>query len=242
MRAAGVGIGIVAGFLLFVAPERAVGAESDDLFGTWYVLIHYEEPDVARRSDSADAAAADSEVDRRRWDDKVWVFERRGDRLVWTEYSEIAFQNDAGRAQVLPSGRIIKSRGYWKPNAAQRSEIKNGLAANPQWVRAKTLRGDAARGYRSRGKHNPQSASVIGYSETWEILDWPTQPRFIRHDSMDSGRSVALEGETSYNTSGRKGEALVGEFSRDGTTGRFEMQRAGAIRLVAEEEVDEKWK
>lgn len=231
MRRTPIGFAIALCCCLLLPPTLAAETESNELLGTWYVVVHYEDKSVANAEDA------------HRWEDKVWVFEPRGTRLVWTEYSELSFKDDAGRYQLLSSGRAIKSTGSWKPTAAQRAEIKNGLAANPQWVKAKTLRGDVKSGYRSTGRQNLESASVIGFSETWEILDPGAMTAFRRRDSMTSGRSVALEGATSYITTAREGGTLNGVFTRDDVQkGTFVMRRAGKIRLVAEEEVDEKWK
>jgi hypothetical protein len=204
-------IAILAGCFVLVGSSAVAHTETNAMLGTWYVVVNYD-----------DAQAVNSD-ERKRWEDKVWVFELRGTRLVWTEYSELSFKTDVGRYQTLAGGREIRSSGSWNPNKAQRAEIEGGLAASPQWVRTKTLRGDVVTGYRSSGRQNRESASVIGFSQTWEIVD-------------------PLEGETLYTTTSRKGEVLSGEFTRDDAQkGSFEMRRAGKIQLVAEKEVDERW-
>jgi hypothetical protein len=224
-------IATLAGCFVLVGSSAVARTETNTMLGTWYVVVNYD-----------DAQAVSSE-DRRRWEDKVWVFELRGTRLVWTEYSELSFKTDVGRYQTLAGGREIKSSGSWNPNKAQRAEIERGLAANPQWVRTKTLRGDAVSGYKSSGRQNRESASVIGFSQTWEIVDLGGKPLFRRRDSMSGGRSTALEGETLYTTTARKGEVFSGEFTRDeAQKGTFVMRRAGKVQLVAEKEVDERWK
>lgn len=223
-------IATLAGCFVLVGSSAVAHTETNAMLGTWYVVVNY---------DDAQAVGSD---DRKRWEDKVWVFELRGTRLVWTEYSELSFKTDVGRYQTLAGGREIKSSGSWNPNKAQRAEIERGLAANPQWVRTKTLRGDVVTGYRSSGRQNRESASVIGFSQTWEIVDPGGKPAFRRRDSMSGGRSTALEGETLYTTTSRKGEVLSGEFTRDDAhNGIFVMRRAGKIQLVAEKDVDERW-
>ncbi len=209
---------VAVGFLLAVAP--AFGDESSfELLGTWYVLVHYEEQDV------------------RGWEDKVWTFEQRGSRLVWTEYPVLSFRDDHGRFDSLASGRQVRSPGHWRPAAGQRKEIEAGPRVVARWARSKTLRGDRERGYQSRGAVNRDSASVIGYSERWEISGLGEAPLFRRVDEMSGGRAVALDGATEYRSSKPAGDEIQGEFHRDGLqTGSFRMQRVGAVRTLALDE------
>ena len=118
------------------------------------------------------------------------------------------------------------------------------MSVNPRWVRSKSLLGDPKRGYRSGGSVNRESASVIAYSETWEILDPGVRPVFLRIDQMSSGRSTALDGHTEYRSSDRDlgGDELTGSFSRDGVqTGSFVMMRSGSIK-IAKKDKREEWK
>ena len=64
--------------LLVAAPAAA---EDVELLGTWYVLIHYK-----------DDNAPNPDVER--WDDKVWVFAKKGRSIVWTEYPIVVFDNE----------------------------------------------------------------------------------------------------------------------------------------------------
>ena len=201
-------------FVLFFLPGLAWAEESAfEPSGTWYVLVHYVE----------DGASG--------WEDKVWTFERRGSRLVWTEYPVLVFRAARGRHVSLASGRSIRSPGHWRPDATQRQEIESGLGVVDRWSRSKTLRGDAAGGYFSRGAVNRDSASVIGYSERWEISGLDAAPRFRRVDQLSADRAVALDGVTQYRATETDTRAMEGVFDRDGLqTGAFRMQRVGPVR------------
>lgn len=196
-----------------------------DLQGSWYVLVSYR--------DSTTAAPAEQ-----RWEDKVWTFEAKGSRLLWTEYPVVVFADERGRFEKLASGRVIKSSGAWQPNPAQLAQVESGLSVNSQWARGKSLKGDPQRGYRSGGRANRESASVIGYSEAWEIQDLATLPVFRRSDEMSSGRSVALAGRTEYRSeavaAAEHPGRITGAFSRDRVqTGSFLMIRSGPVEFAS---------
>ncbi len=221
-----VGFGWVACEAVAVEPARF------DLLGTWYVIVHY-------RDSSAQPPEAQD------WEDKVWSFESRGSRLLWTEYRVVLFDDQRGRFETLASGRTIRSSGAWQPSTRQLEEIEKGLTVNPQWARSKSLRGDPERGYQSGGTPNRESASIIGYSETWEIRDPAGQPVFRRSDEMSSGRSLALDGQTEYRSSlrDRGPDSLTGSFSRDRIqTGSFVMIRSGPIEFATQKGEQDKWK
>ncbi|MBW2388912.1 MAG: hypothetical protein JRG89_10795 [Deltaproteobacteria bacterium] len=224
------------------ATTRAAAEEPEpfELQGTWYVVVHYR-----------DAGAASPEE--QRWEDKIWSFEPKGSRLRWTEYPVVVFEDVRGRFEKLASGRRIKSSGAWQPSARQLSEVEKGLAVNSQWARGKSLRGNPQRGYRSGGTPNRESASVIGYSEAWEIRDLASLPVFRRTDEMSSGRSVALSGTTEYRSAAvdRGLDRITGHFSRDQLqSGTFVMIRSGPIEMAKQENLrnslqkdgQQKWK
>jgi hypothetical protein len=211
------------------APTELEAAEPEpfDLQGSWYVLVHYD--------DSAAASQGNQN-----WEDKVWTFEPKGSRLVWTEYPVLVFDDEGGRMEKLPSGRLIKSSGAWEPNARQLAYIARGLAVNPRWARSKSLQGDPQRGYRSVGVSNRESASVISYSEAWEIRDLAHLPVFQRSDEMSSARSAPLAGRTEYQSTATTGkpDRLTGSFSRDQVQrGSFLMIRSGPVELAKPKDV-----
>jgi len=194
------------------------GAQGFEPEGAWYVLVHYE--------DEAGAA----------WQDRVWVFEERGSRLVWTEYPVVVLRDDRGRSEALPSGRTVRSAGHWRPRGGQREEIAGGVGVASVWARSKTLRAAGPEGYRSHGAVRPESTSVLGYSERWEIDTAGPLATFRRRDELSGGRAEALAGLTEYRATKQDPDAIEGEFVRDSMPGgRFRMWRVAPPRPVSGE-------
>ena len=98
--------------LLWLWPLAGRAEEPVDILGTWYVLIHYQDPETAN-------------PDVMRWKDLVWVFSRQGDRLQWTEFPIVVFEEQAGRFENRQ--RIL---GAWEPNAQQLETIRKGPRVN----------------------------------------------------------------------------------------------------------------
>ncbi len=207
------------GLFAFPSFVRAQEVAPFDWMGTWYVLVHYR-----------DASQGDTETVA--WEDAVWIFEKRGSRLQWTEYPIVLFDDEGRRFEELPSGRSSRVAEAWEPRPEEIAEIREGLQVNPRGMRAKSLRGDGKRGYRSAGTMNVDSASTIGYSETWEIRDPESLPEFVRKDVMGGGRAENLEGTTAYRSERilESGSLIEGSFERDAhQRGTFRMLRAGEI-------------
>ena len=97
----------------------ATSASGLELTGTWHVLVHYTD-------------AGSERPDQPRWEDEVWVFEPRDGRLRWTVYSIAVFEDETGRFERDPSGRYARVPHFWQPNAAQRTDIADGLRVNPR--------------------------------------------------------------------------------------------------------------
>ena len=201
---------------LLAAPARAV-----ELEGTWYVLVHYQD----KESPKPDAW---------RWEDRVWKFERKGDRLEWTEYPLVIFDDETGRFESARGGSAVRVVGAWEPSAAQLADIKDGLQVNSRGVKMKSLRAaDGGAAWSSSESASPASASVITYSEHWTISGLPDKPDFVRDDSMGGGSAEDLSGRTEYKTTEVGGDELHGSFDRDGTRiGTFRMIRSGATEGV----------
>jgi hypothetical protein len=209
----------------FQAAGADAGKSAVDLLGTWYVLVHFR-----------DESTANPEADR--WEDRIWVFARKGSRLLWTEYPIVIFADESGRFVDLSGGRRQRVLEAWEPNEAQLAEIRAGLEINARGAGSKTLRGSADRGYRSAGAMNQQSTSVIGYSETWSIEEPASLPVFGRRDSLGSGRTESMEGYTEYATTRveQEGGLLAGGYRRDGArSGSFRMLRSGGISHAGDE-------
>jgi hypothetical protein len=205
------------------APVHAdeVGREAVDLIGAWHVLIHYTD-------DHSHAP------DQMRWDDKVWIFERSGSRLRWTEYPIVVFADQTGRFD-RSQGRLARVLDGWEPNEAQLAQIEAGPAVNDRGSKSKTLRKHGDDGWRSFTRPTAASASIVTYVENWSIEGVAGAPIFRREDVLGSGRTESLEGLTEYAATevASRGNVLRGTFERDGTRhGTFQMMRTGPPRAV----------
>ncbi len=207
--------------LLLAAPAAA---ELPDLVGTWHVLVHYKDKGTPNS-------------DTPRWEDRVWRFSMDGDRLLWEDYPIVVFDDQTGRFEPGPGGRMSRVLAYWEPNANQRREIAEGLAINQRGSRTKTLRGSAAKGWTSaRRKRGYSSARFITFEETWSIETKGGLPVFIRDDVLGNAATESMEGRTLYATEAIEegGDVLRGVFDRDDGTrhGTFRMTRAGTAKAV----------
>jgi len=203
-------------------PAPSLAEDGVDLIGTWHVLVHYRDDHTVH-------------PDQERWDDKVWIFERSGSRLRWTEYPIVVFTDETGRFERRSTGQYARVLHAWKPNEKQLAEIHRGLEYNTRGSKSKTLRGSDADGWASQRRSGAVSASVITYTENWLIEGMPAWPVFTRTDVMGSARTENVEGVTRYATVGvdAGGDILRGTFERDGSRhGTFRMMRAGAVAVV----------
>lgn len=204
----------LAWMLGLAAPCPAAAVE---LAGTWYVLIHYK-----------DDNAGNPEAER--WDDRVWVFEKQGNGLRWTEYPIAVFDDESGRFERRDTGQYARILGSWEPSEGQLADIRDGLQVNSRGSKTKTLRGSDAQGWTSGRRGASGSASVISYEEVWAIEGLPARPVFTRSDYMGGGRTDTLEGGIEYATTESSADQLRGTYERDGTRhGTFRMLRSGAV-------------
>ncbi len=205
-------------------PALALGAE--DLVGVWHVLVHYKDTGTEN-------------PDTKRWEDRIWVFEKVGDQLHWSDYPIVVFDDDSGRFERAESGRYSRVLDYWEPNAEQQEQLRAGLAFNSRGARDKKLSGSDAKGWSSarRGGGGYKSSRFVTYEETWSIDGLPDKPRFERQDSMGAGGGEDFEGRTLYETTQIEsgGDVLRGSFDRDGSRkGTFRLARSGAVHSVSE--------
>ena len=217
---------LLALWLALALPGSAASAlGADDLVGAWHVLVHYKDSKAGN-------------TDAKRWEDRIWVFEKQGEQLRWTDYPIVVFSDESGRFERLSTNRQSRVLAFWEPNAGQLAQIESGLAINSRGSRSKALRGSDAKGWSSAGRGGGyQSARIITYEETWTIGGLPDAPRFERQDSMGSAGSENFEGRTLYETTSVEegGKLLRGKFDRDGTrTGSFRMLRTGEVHAVGE--------
>ncbi len=209
------------GAVLLAALGIALGTDAVavELEGTWYVLVHFQDE-------------ATNKPDAWRWDDRVWRFAHKGDRLEWTEYPIVQLDDDSGRFEAMRGGRAARVLGAWEPSPSQLADIQDGLSVNSRGEKTKTLRAGAGGGSWSSGEASGgDSAMVITYSETWTITGLPDTPVFTRDDSMGSASSESMEGRTEYKTESvdASGNEIKGSFGRDGTrSGRFRLIRTEA--------------
>jgi hypothetical protein len=212
--------GVLAALLLVtpVAPAEAV-----DLIGTWHVLVHYRD-------------SATQHPERERWEDRIWVFEREGSRLRWTDYPIVVFADQTGRFENLGGNRASRTLHFWEPNAVQLAQIQQGLEINSRGSRSKTLRGSDAEGWSSGKKISGyQSARFITYQELWQITGLPDRPTFTRDDVLGSVATEDVKGRTIWEGESVEpgGDVIRGRYDRDGTRiGTFRITRSGEVSTV----------
>ncbi len=208
--------------VLLALAVPAAGEETVDLEGTWHVLVHYKDD-------------GSPNPDQERWDDRIWVFERKGRKLRWTEYPIAVFDDTTGRFERRSSGQYARILHYWEPNASQRANIEAGVQVNNRGSKRKTLRGSDEEGWSSGGAQRASSASVITYSEVWTIEGMPDRPVFSRADFMSGARTDSMEGLTRYAATAVRdgGDVVTGRFERDESRhGTFRMVRSGAAQRL----------
>lgn len=210
----------IAACILLGAPAAAPAAV--DLEGTWYVLVHYRDDTTHDKTQL-------------RWEDRIWVFERKGRDLLWKEYPIVVFQDESGRFERRSSGQNARVVGAWEPSPGQLAEIQSGLQFNSRGAKQKTVKGSDSTGWSSGGGARSQAANIITYSETWSVESPNGNPVFVRIDSMGSSEDDVAEGRTEYRTEAVEngGHQLTGTFTRDGTRhGTFRMMRTGVARAL----------
>jgi murein DD-endopeptidase MepM/ murein hydrolase activator NlpD len=208
--------------LLLLAPAAA--RAGIDLVGTWHVLVHYTDDNT-------------SHPDEMRWSDRVWVFEKKGSKLHWTEYPIVVFSDDSGRFERRSTGQYARVIGAWEPSESQLANIEAGLKINTRGSKKKSLRGSDEEGWHTTSRARAASASVITYQENWSIEGLSELPVILQEDVMGSGRSETMEGAARYETTAVEegGNVLVGRYERDGTRhGSFRMRRSGKVGMLEE--------
>lgn len=218
-RAAG---GLAAALLVAAAGAAAATGESAaplELEGAWHVLVHFR--DLHSRH-----------PERTLWEDRLWVFEREGGRLVWRDYPIVVFEDAAGRFErSRATGDRFRAGTPWTPSPGQEAEIRAGLRVNPRGARRKRLAPDpGGDGWASPGRAVPQSASSVTYHEVARVTGLSGLPVFEWRAVLDSARAEALEGVTRFETRERRDgdRLLVGRYRRDGhLEGTFWLRRAG---------------
>lgn len=207
-------------WLALVAAARAAPV---DLVGTWHVLVHYKD---------ANAHNPDAE----RWEDRVWVFSREGDRLRWVDYPLVNLSDESGRFERLGTNRASRTLRYWTPSPGQAAELQAGPKVNSRGSLSKTLR--AADGGWASTTSQQRSATYLTYEEHWSVAG-PELPLFTRTDVLGGGTAEDTEGRTVYTTKqvDEGGRVLRGAYDRDGTKqGSFTLTRVGDVKLPSKDD------
>jgi hypothetical protein len=181
------------------------------LEGTWYVLVHFRD-------------VASANPDALRWEDRVWDFQRQGERLLWTEYELVDFVDARGRFE-RDRRRVV---GPWEPSRSQRREIRRGLFANPRGARVLALEqtDDGAWRTRSDPEALQRSRSVVSFGLAASIAWAGELPVFTIDEMLHRPGSVASLAHTVLTTrsAGDSGDQLSGDYARGSTrTGSFRM-------------------
>ena len=214
-------VALAVGLGLVLGAAAPAGAEVD-VEGTWHVLVHYTD-------------AATGHPDKPRWEDRLWVIERKNGRLEWTDHPIVVFTDQTGRFERLGTNRASRVLHYWEPNESQRAEIAAGLEFNTRGTKKKTLRGSDAEGWRTGRGSGYQSARFLTYTENCAIADPTGLPVFQRDDTLGGAGAEQVAGRTRYATTDVRegGDVLVGRYQRDGTrSGSFRLTRSGAAAVV----------
>ncbi len=210
--------------LALAADAEQRGEAGFDLVGTWHVLVHYTD----------DRAFDPQQLS---WEDRIWIFEPRNDRLRWTEYPIVVFGDASGRFEHLGTNHASRVEGAWQPSPEQFVQIREGLEVNTRGRRSKLL--DAVEGdrWRSDTRATPGSVSVVTYTENWSVEGATSLPLFRLQATLGSARTESLEGVTLYTARqvDSSGDLVRGTFERDGIRhGSFRMLRAGPVAGVGE--------
>jgi hypothetical protein len=192
-------------FLLAAQTARAV-----ELEGTWYLLVHYRD-------------ASSANPDALRWEDRIWHFQREGERLLWTDYELVNFVDSRGRFE-----RDRRVLGPWEPSRSQHREIERGLFANRRGARVLALERSEEGGWRTRVDSDAlqKSRAVMSFGLAGSIAGARDLPTFSIDEMLRRPGSIASLSHTVMTTksASSSGDRLTGSYTSSGTrTGTFRM-------------------
>ncbi len=207
-----------------VSPDPALARKKgeSELEGTWFVVIHYTDESTAN-------------YEATRWLDRVWTFEMKGSRLLWTDYPIVVIEDTSGRFEAIqgnPRSRVLDG---WEPNENQLADINGGPRVNTRGSRSKSLRGNDKKGWKSSGRNTVASASVVGYQENWSIQGEAGKRVFAFDEIFGNAVSDSAEGRTLYSESeiSPSGKQIKGSYQRDDIRrGTFRMFRTKNVRSL----------
>jgi hypothetical protein len=204
----GFGRRCIAAIAFLLAAQAARGIE---LEGTWYLLVHYRD-------------ASSSNPDALRWEDRVWHFQRDGERLLWTDYELVDFVDARGRFER--DRRVV---GPWEPSRSQRREIERGLFANPRGARVLALEETEDGGWETRADADAlrKSHSALSFGLAGSVARSRDLPIFRIDEMLHRPDSLTSLSHTvmTTKTASQSGDRLTGSYTRSGA-------RAGSFRMV----------
>ncbi|MBW2271849.1 MAG: hypothetical protein JRG96_01155 [Deltaproteobacteria bacterium] len=214
------------GVVCILAAGPAAAFDPAPWLGTWHLVVHYQD-------------AADPNPEAWHWEDRIWVLAREGERLSWTEYAIVRFEDETGRFADLGTSHARRLGRRWEPSAFQLGEIVGpGLRVDPRGMRSKQLELASEERYGSvtgRGAAANQSADHVGYVESGSIeVDEDGLARFEMRSRFQFAAGSEEAGWLRYGVEETGDESFAGRYERDGTrVGRF---WARATRIRAPEE------
>lgn len=189
----------------------AQAARAVDLEGTWYLLVHYRD-------------ASSSNPDALRWEDRVWHFQREGERLLWTDYEVVSFVDTRGRFE-----RNRRVMGPWEPSRSQRREIERGLFANPRGARVLALEETEEGVWRTRADPDAlrRSRALMSFGLAGSVAGTRDLPVFTIDEMLRAPGSVASLSQTVLTTRSESpdDDRFTGDYARSGG-------RSGSFRMV----------
>jgi hypothetical protein len=186
----------------------APSARAVELEGTWYLLVHY------RDASSANPGAL-------RWEDRIWHFQREGERLLWTEYEVVDFVDARGRFER--DRRVV---GPWEPSRSQQREIERGLFANRRGARVLALEQAEDGVWRTRADADAlrRSRAALSFGLAGSVAGAEDFPVFTIEEMLHRPDAVTSLSRTVVATESRREDQLAGSYTRSGTrTGTFRM-------------------
>ena len=175
-------------------------------------------------------------ADAPRWDDRVWVFEKKGDRLAWTEYPIVGLHGRAAAASsgaTAASSRACSATGSRARRSSRRS--RRASSVNPRGMKAKTLRNTRG-GWQSASRPTAASASVVTYTEAWSIEGTPDAAGLpARGFARRRAHGIARGADALHDDQRRPGRRRGSRAASIATArrkGSFRMLRAGTGKAL----------
>ena len=171
----------------------------------------------------------------KRWEDRVWVFEKTGDRLALDRLSDRRVRR---RDRPLRAPSAATARAACSPTGrrTRRSRPSSPAGLDGQLARLEVRRRCAAATRRAGSRASTAAAAPVDRSSPTRrpgaSRACPTSRVFTRRTRWAAAAREDVEGRTLYKTTTVEagGNVLRGSFDRDGTRkGTFRLTRGGAV-------------